>query len=183
LTLFLDVTGHSSNLSHCPGLVGSLNTANNLLPSPFRKNLSTGGTVKYLVDSNIWLELLLNQQKASVVQCLFKTIPTAELAISEFTVCSIGLILTRLNKPDVWRDFVTDVLENGALSRIALDPDGLRETTVARQQFRLDFDDAYQYVVAQQHNLVLISFDTDFDKTFLGRKSPEEILSSFAAHS
>jgi predicted nucleic acid-binding protein len=78
---------------------------------------------------------------------------------------------------------VTDVLENGALRRIALDPAGLRETTVIRQQFQLDFDDAYQYVVAQQHNLVLISFDTDFDKTFLGRKSPEEILSSFTAHS
>jgi hypothetical protein len=37
--------------------------------------------VKYLVDSNIWLELLLNQHKADVVQSFFKTIPTAELAI------------------------------------------------------------------------------------------------------
>lgn len=136
--------------------------------------------LKYLVDSNIWLELLLNQQKADVVQRFFLTIPTVELAVSEFTVCSIGLILTRLDKPDVWRAFVTDVLENGALRRIALDPSGLREMMVIRQQFRLDFDDAYQYAAAQQHGLTLVSFDSDFDKTFLGRKSPEEILSAIA---
>jgi predicted nucleic acid-binding protein len=134
--------------------------------------------LKYLVDSNIWLELLLNQQKADVVQRFFQTIPTVELAVSEFTVCSIGLILTRLDRPDVWRAFVTDVLENGALRRIALDPSGLREMMVIRQQFRLDFDDAYQYVAAQQHGLTLVSFDSDFDKTFLGRKSPEEVLST-----
>ncbi|MFA7240603.1 MAG: PIN domain-containing protein [Sulfuricellaceae bacterium] len=110
-------------------------------------------------------------------------LPTAELAISEFAVCSIGLILTRLDKPDIWRAFVTDVLENGAVRRIALDPTSLREMMVARQQFRLDFDDAYQYVAAQQFGLVLISFDTDFDKTFLGRKSPEDILTGFTSPS
>ena len=132
--------------------------------------------VKYLVDTNIWLELLLNQQKAEVVVRFLKILPTTEIALSEFSLCSIGLILTRLDKPDVWRDFVTDVLEQGALRRIALDPAGLREMMVVRQQFRLDFDDAYQYVAAQQHSLVLVSFDTDFDKTFLGRKSPEDIL-------
>ena len=49
--------------------------------------------VNYLVDTNIWHELLLNQQKADVVQRFFQTIQTSELAISEFTVCSIGLIL------------------------------------------------------------------------------------------
>lgn len=132
--------------------------------------------MKYLVDTNIWLELLLNQQKAEVVVRFLKILPTTEIALSEFSLCSIGLILTRLDKPDVWRDFVTDVLEQGALRRIALDPAGLREMMVVRQQFRLDFDDAYQYVAAQQHSLVLVSFDTDFDKTFLGRKSPEDIL-------
>lgn len=88
--------------------------------------------------------------------------------------------MTRLDKPDVWLAFVTDVLENGALRRIALDPSGLREMMVIRQQFRLDFDDAYQYAAAQQHGLTLVSFDSDFDKTFLGRKSPEEILSTLA---
>ena len=137
--------------------------------------------LKYLVDTNIWLELLLNQKKADVVQRFFQIIPTAELAISEFTVCSMGIILTRLDKPGVWRDFVTDVFENGAIRRIALDPAGLREIIEVQQKFRLDFDDAYQYVAAQRYSLALISFDSDLDKTFLGRKSPEDILAGIAA--
>jgi predicted nucleic acid-binding protein len=43
-------------------------------------------------------------------------------------------------------------------------------------QFRLDFDDAYQYVGAEKYGLTLVSFDTDFDRTKLGRKTPDEVL-------
>ena len=45
-------------------------------------------------------------------------------------------------------------------------------------RFNLDFDDAYQYVVAEKYNLTIISFDSDFDSTELGRKTPREILES-----
>jgi len=41
---------------------------------------------------------------------------------------------------------------------------------------RLDFDDAYQYVTAEKFNLTIVSYDIDFDKTELGRKTPKEIL-------
>jgi len=43
-------------------------------------------------------------------------------------------------------------------------------------QFKLDFDDAYQYVAAEKYGLTLVSFDADFDRTRLGRKTPEEVL-------
>ncbi|MFZ8805855.1 MAG: PIN domain-containing protein [Candidatus Calescibacterium sp.] len=46
------------------------------------------------------------------------------------------------------------------------------------KRFNLDFDDAYQYVVAEKYNLTIISFDSDFDRTELGRKTPREILES-----
>lgn len=39
----------------------------------------------------------------------------------------------------------------------------------------LDFDDAYQYVAAEKYTLTLISFDTDFDRTERGKKTPGEI--------
>lgn len=42
--------------------------------------------------------------------------------------------------------------------------------------YGLDFDDAYQYAVAEKHNLTLVSFDKDFDRTERGRKTPAEIL-------
>nr|HID14904.1 PIN domain-containing protein [Anaerolineae bacterium] len=44
--------------------------------------------------------------------------------------------------------------------------------------FRLDFDDAYQYVAAEEYGLTLVSFDTDFDRTERGRKTPAQVLSA-----
>jgi len=44
------------------------------------------------------------------------------------------------------------------------------------QQFRLDFDDAYQYTAAEKYNLSLVSFDRDFDETIRGRKLPGDFL-------
>jgi predicted nucleic acid-binding protein len=46
-------------------------------------------------------------------------------------------------------------------------------------RFNLDFDDSYQYVVAEKYNLTIISFDSDFDRTELGRKTPREVLELF----
>jgi len=45
---------------------------------------------------------------------------------------------------------------------------------MAEQQ--LDYDDAYQYLVADQYTLTLVSFDTDFDHTARGRQTPAAIL-------
>jgi uncharacterized protein len=41
--------------------------------------------------------------------------------------------------------------------------------------FGLDFDDAYQYVVAEKFDLVLVSFDMDFDRTDKKRMIPAGI--------
>ena len=46
----------------------------------------------------------------------------------------------------------------------------------AIDKFDLDFDDGYQYVIAQQSELTVVTFDRDFDKTDRGRKTPAEIL-------
>ena len=38
----------------------------------------------------------------------------------------------------------------------------------------LDFDDAYQYTAAEPHDLTVISYETDFDRTPRGRKTPSD---------
>ena len=43
------------------------------------------------------------------------------------------------------------------------------------QRFNLDFDDAYQYVAAEKFNLEIVSFDSDFDRTERGRKTPDQV--------
>ena len=44
------------------------------------------------------------------------------------------------------------------------------------REFNLDFDDAYQYTAAEKHDLTIVSFDADFDRTKRGRKTPWEVL-------
>jgi predicted nucleic acid-binding protein len=45
-------------------------------------------------------------------------------------------------------------------------------------KFNLDFDDAYQYVVAEKRKAVIVSFDGDFDRTEQGKKTPAETLAA-----
>jgi predicted nucleic acid-binding protein len=61
-----------------------------------------------------------------------------------------------------------------------LSADELRDIPEVMRRFRLDFDDAYQYVAADKHALTLVSFDADFDRTERGRKTPEQVLQELA---
>jgi predicted nucleic acid-binding protein len=49
-------------------------------------------------------------------------------------------------------------------------------TKKADAKFQLDFDNALHYATAKKHNLTLVSFDHDFDRTDLARKTPADIL-------
>jgi len=44
------------------------------------------------------------------------------------------------------------------------------------RKFGLDFDDAYQYVAAERHDLLIVSFDSDFDRTERRRKTPADLI-------
>jgi len=44
------------------------------------------------------------------------------------------------------------------------------------EHFNLDFDDAYQYAIAEKYDLTIVSFDRDFDRTERGRKTPGEVV-------
>jgi len=130
----------------------------------------------YLIDSNVWLELLFEQERADDVRRFLETEPMAQMAISEFSVYSIGIALTRSGLEDAFVRFVSDTLEGTALVRIRLDTADLKEIMNVRKRFRLDFDDAYQYVAAKKHDLTLVSFDSDFDHSDRGRKTPAQVL-------
>jgi hypothetical protein len=130
----------------------------------------------YLVDTNVWLEPLLQQERAEeAVQFLTQT-PTENLFITDFSFYSIGILLTRRNRPNILLDFVQDVFTNGAVVLLRLEPQEMPNLVAAINQFNLDFDDAYQYVAAQRNNLVIVSFDNDFNRTPEGRRTPAEII-------
>ncbi len=134
--------------------------------------------MQFLVDTNIWLELLLNQQQAQEVRQLFEEREGSDFAITEFSLYSIGIVLTRLSKDEAFARFIADALEQAGTRLVRLGSTEMKDVLNARSQFGLDFDDAYQYTAAEKYNLTLLSFDTDFDRTARGRKTPAMIRAS-----
>ncbi|MGC8856870.1 MAG: PIN domain-containing protein [Anaerolineae bacterium] len=104
-----------------------------------------------------------------------KKVEARFLAITEFSLYSIGIILTRLQKDKVFEDFLSDTIEDSGVIRVRLDTADLKRLLSIRQQFPMDFDDAYQYVAALKYDYTLISFDSDFDRAEKGRKTPDQI--------
>ncbi|MEA3475140.1 MAG: PIN domain-containing protein [Candidatus Cloacimonadota bacterium] len=117
----------------------------------------------YLIDSNIWLELLLKQEKSDDVADFLKNIQLEELNISDFTLYSIGIILSKLKEFDVLKRFLYDVISKGKITILNVNPTNLEAIIDIEQKYNLDFDDAYQYVVAEEYDLAIVSFDKNFD--------------------
>ena len=85
-------------------------------------------------------------------------------------------MLGKLNQNDALLRFVRDAFVEGAVSLLHLEPTDTEHLVGIMQRFNLDFDDAYQYVAAERYKLVIVSFDSDFDRTERGRKTPRDIL-------
>jgi predicted nucleic acid-binding protein len=130
----------------------------------------------FLVDTNIWLELLLEQEKAEEVKNFLQNRESRELAITEFSLYSIGIILNKFGKIAVFKDFITDTIIKSSVNRICLNANQLKSCADTMKKFSLDFDDSYQYVAAIHYNCTLVSFDSDFDGTDLIREIPTKYL-------
>lgn len=134
-----------------------------------------GGLI-YLVDTNVWLEGLLQQERVKEVQSFLEQVAASELAITEFSIYSIGIVTIALEKTEIFEKFLSDIVSNPAITKILLDSEDLKKLISVHKKQKLDFDDSYQYLAAEKHNLTIVSFDTHFDRTDLKRKTPAEIL-------
>ncbi len=130
----------------------------------------------YLVDTNIWLERLLDQEQSAEVEQFLSLISTDQLLMSDFTLHSISVILDRLGQYVALLQFIDDVLVEGKISVRSVHPVNLHRVVDVIKKFGIDFDDAYQYVVARQANAIIVSFDKDFDKTDHARQTPQSVL-------
>lgn len=131
----------------------------------------------YLVDTNVWLERLLDQARSDEVGRFLDAVASDELLMSDFTLHSIGIILDRLGQRSALPQFVDDLFVHGEVTLVSVPPEGMGDLVTQMEQFSLDFDDAYQYVAAERSTAVLVSFDGDFDRTERGRRLPVDVLS------
>ncbi len=118
----------------------------------------------HLIDTNIFLELLLDQNKKKKAHEILTQVETGELevVISGFSLHSIEFILCVKKKYDILRDFLLALNEfpNVSIYHTTLEEDLKILEIVDRTS--LDFDDANQYYIAKKFNAELITFDKDF---------------------
>jgi predicted nucleic acid-binding protein len=134
--------------------------------------------MRILLDTNILLEVILEHQKVQEVKDLLSKTDEYEFFITDFSLHSIGLLLFRRNQHQIFLEFLKDVCIEGGISIARLTIEDMEKVVDFSERFNLDFDDAYQYVIAERYKLAIISFDSDFDRTEKGRKTPAEVLKS-----
>ena len=98
----------------------------------------------YLLDTNIWLELLLNQEKAKEVALFLEFIKDSEIYLSSFYLFSICIFLSKLKKFNTLEKFILDISDNnvGIINLNLLEINNLIEI---EKMYNLDFNDAFQY--------------------------------------
>jgi hypothetical protein len=133
------------------------------------------GLAVYLLDTNIFLELLLEQEESGSVRSLLTRTSPDELAVSDLAFHSIGIIVYQKNSASLFSEFVRDLFGDGGIAILGLGSGDMARVEEVSTAFRLDFDDAYQYVTAEKFNLALVSFDADFDRSDRKRLVPAQI--------
>jgi len=134
--------------------------------------------MRLLVDSNVFLEILLRQDKADEAMALLASVERNEFFISDFAVHSIGLILCYKKRHDDFKRFLQDLVLDVGVVEVGIPAEEVQPVADIAVRFGLDFDDAYQYAIAQEYDLTLVSFDGDLDRTERGRRTPAQALES-----
>ena len=139
----------------------------------------TGAPVAFLLDTNCWMEVIRGRPNAADVQALLADVPDIRLALSDFSLHSVGVVMRRKGIVGQFSTFIADVDIGVAVDVVTLGTDDMRRVADACVAHGLDFDDAYQYVAAELHGLKLVSLDAGFDRTPNGRLTPAAALQVF----
>ena len=79
----------------------------------------------YLLDTNIWLELLLDQDRAGEVKQLLETgsvRPVAHYRTFRFTLIGV-ILLQAMGRSEALMSFSKDLFADNSVQLLALDPD------------------------------------------------------------
>lgn len=121
----------------------------------------------YLVDSNVFLELELDQTRADVCGSFLERVRRGELeaVITDFQVDTVVIVMENYGKgPEDRETFLSSLVGYDGLKIYFL---SLVDRVVATRQMErlgLDFDDALAYQAMRRLNLTdVVSYDKHFD--------------------
>ena len=132
----------------------------------------------YLVDTNIFLEILLARSRKEDCKKLLSQLRDGKKTglVTDFTVHSIIVTMDSLNKLAELRTFLSSLTAyKGLHIHNTSIIDEIKATQIAIQN-KLDMDDAIQYTTALTTNAeAIISFDKHFSNLKTPRKEPHQI--------
>lgn len=118
----------------------------------------------FLLDTNIWIEFLLGQDRADEAGRLILNAPRHRLFLTDYALHSICLKMQRDGAAQPLRGFLQDIIQPIAHNVVTLAPHELVAVFDLISETGLDFDDAYQWHACRVHRLELVSFDRDFKR-------------------
>ena len=125
----------------------------------------SGQRKAYLIDTNIFLELLLNRAFKNDCVRLLKEVEIGNLEayVSSFSIHSIEVILNNFNKQKELKIFLSSIIDFEGLFVYTT---SLEEELEAIKEMEkgLNFDDALQSFVTKRLKASIISYDKHFDK-------------------
>jgi predicted nucleic acid-binding protein len=129
----------------------------------------------YLIDTNIFLEVLLSRAKKEECKKLLKEFKDGKRSgiVTDFTIHSIIVIMDELKRLNELKIFLLSLLAYKGLHIYQTTiKDEVKATEIATET-RLDMDDAIQYSAALSTNTeAIISFDKHFEKLKIPRLEP-----------
>ena len=140
-----------------------------------------GTEQRILIDTNIFLETLLKQERANECIALLELVEKGLMRafVTSFALHSIEIAMYRVGELEELGRFLKWVVNATGLTVYPTSPEEERDAITVIKELSLDFDDALQYHVAQTTGLELVSFDQDFDDTGIGRVEPDEVVRDF----
>ena len=132
----------------------------------------------YLVDTNIFLEILLARSRKEECKKLLSQLRDGKKngLVTDFTVHSIIVAMDSMSKLAELRTFLASLTAYKGLHVHHTNiTDETKATEIAIQN-KLDMDDAIQYAIALTTNAeAIISFDKHFNNLKIPRKEPRQI--------
>jgi predicted nucleic acid-binding protein len=113
----------------------------------------------YLIDTNVFLEILLDQENRRKCEG-FLLENRGSLFISDFSLHSIGVVLFRHDREEAFQTFMAQF--DDLLQIISLPAHRYTDLGRMKVEHGLDFDDAYQCAVAEEFGLRIVTMDAHF---------------------
>ncbi len=129
-----------------------------------------------LIDTNVFLELLLGQRRAEDCRRYLEVVSEGKLeaVVTRYSLHAVESILCR---PELISEFIAAADRSAGLHVFETGNADELGVALLMNGTGLDFDDALQYYVAKRTGAeAIVSFDKHFDKTDLPRIEPAEAL-------